>query len=400
MLARVPFTSRIQGPGSAGRSPVGQGQPMVRRWRGRLECVFQAEPEVDPWSERLAGLAEQARLRHRRVSDDLKASIGAGALAFDQAARLLTAEGDCNLRAMLSIAEDHVSHEQGPAPGRYAIFGLGKFGGAEMTIGSDLDLLFVYDPFREEDGVAAADYFGRLAQRLTHLLVSAPDWREAYEVDFRLRPHGTDGPLAASLGALDHYLRTDAWIWELQALTRLRAVAGCERLAAEVLAVARHAMGQRCARLDPTAEVGAMRAVLEEERPARHEWDLKLRPGGLVDVEFIAQALQLVSSAGPTPVIAANTGEALSQLALAGYLSKDDAKSLKAAWSLLSTLRQLQAVFGATDLSRLRGAERAALERMTGFTPGALRGRLAAVCGRTRGRFESLICPIAEQSAA
>jgi glutamine synthetase adenylyltransferase len=271
---------------------------MVRRWRGRLECVFQAQAEADPWSEHLAARAAEARLRHRGVLDELKSLIGAGALDFAEAAGRLTAEGDCNLQAMLSIAHDHMTQEYGTAPGRYAVFALGKFGGAEMTLGSDLDLLFVYEPLNEEAAVLAADYFGRLAQRLTQLLVTAPDWRVAYEVDFRLRPHGADGPLATSLSGLRHYLQTEAWPWEMQALTRLRPVAGCERLSAEVAALAVQSIALRCAALDPKAEVSEMRALLQAEKPASHDWDLKQRPGGMVDIEFIAQALQLVSAQG------------------------------------------------------------------------------------------------------
>jgi glutamate-ammonia-ligase adenylyltransferase len=373
---------------------------MVRRWHGRLECIFQGQAEADPWSEQLTARAVEARLRHRGVSDELKTLIGAGALDFAEAARRLTAEGDLNIQSMLSIAEDHMSQGHGPAPGRYAVFALGKFGGAEMTLGSDLDLLFVYDPRDEDCAVSAADYFGKLAQRLTHLLVSAPDWRVAYEVDFRLRPHGADGPLATSLSGLRHYLRTDAWPWELQAATRLRAVAGCPELSAQVAAVVRHATKLRCANLDAKAEVGSMRALLEVEKPAHSDWDLKLRSGGLVDIEFIAQALQLVSAPGPTPVLAANTGEALARLADAGYLSKSEAKHLLSAWRLISGLRQLQAAFNVSDLSHLQGAEKAALQRMVGLTPGALRNRLASTCARTRGLFETLVGAFDQQAVA
>ncbi|HVY33260.1 MAG TPA: DUF294 nucleotidyltransferase-like domain-containing protein [Caulobacteraceae bacterium] len=394
MLAHVPFTARLNGPSAV------RGRPVVHRWRGRLDCVFEPQAAADSWSDQLAQRAAQARQRHRQATDELRALIGAGALDLAEASRRLTAEAENNLRAMLALAEDQLSKGQGPAPGRYALFGLGKLGGAEMTLGSDLDLLFVYDPCDQDAEVAAADYFGRLAQRLTQLVVTAPDWRVAYEVDFRLRPHGEDGPLATSLSGLRHYLQSDAWPWELQALTRLRAVGGSEALADEVAAVGHQAIKQRCARLDPRAEVAAMRALLEDERPAMHDWDLKRRPGGLIDVEFIAQALQLHSARDGAPVIAANTGDALARLEQAGYLSTAQAKTLLSAWRLISSLRQLQAVFNVTDLSLVKGAEKAAVERMLGLTPGALRTRLVTVCGRTQRLFDVLVRGVEQRAAA
>ncbi|HUO23523.1 MAG TPA: DUF294 nucleotidyltransferase-like domain-containing protein [Caulobacteraceae bacterium] len=373
---------------------------MVRRWRGRLECVFQAPEPTDACLAALSARADEARQRHRLQSKALESLIGEGALDMAEAARQLTAEGDLNLRTMLAIAAEQVAHEHGAAPGRCAVFGLGKFGGAEMTLGSDLDLLFVYDPSNDDLAVNAADYFGRMAQKLTQLLVEAPDWRMAYEVDFRLRPHGEDGPLATSLSGLKHYLSTEAWVWELQALTRLRAIAGCERLARETAEAALDAMQRRCRAIDPCAEVGAMRALLEIERPARCDWDLKLRPGGLVDIEFIVQALQLVSAKNGRPMMVANTGQALIELERAGYLSKDKARRLVGAWRLISSFRQLQSAMGVSDLSRLKGAEKAALEAMTGLSPGMARTRLLAACDRVRGLFEALVGPVEVEQAA
>ncbi len=371
---------------------------MVRRWRRRLECIF--ESDADPCAEALTARALEARDRHRQITENFKARICAGELDFAEAARLLTAEADLNLQAMLSIAADQLAQDHGPAPGRYAIFGLGKFGGAEMTLGSDLDLLFVFEPTDAEAEVRAQDYFGRLAMRLTHLLVSAPDWRAACEVDFRLRPHGVDGPLATPLSALSHYLRKEAWVWELQALTRLRAVAGCEQLAKAVEHLARQTIVERCRTIDTDAEVAAMRALLDLERPPRHEWDLKNRPGGLVDIEFIAQALQLASARDGAPILAANTGEALDRLAQGGRLAPALARQLKATWGLLSALRQLQSAFGVADLGRLKGVERAALEAMTALKCRGVRGRLETGCPRTRGLFEAIVQPLQDRAAA
>ncbi len=120
-------------------------------------------------------------------------------------------------------------------------------------------------------------------------------------------PSGSKGPVAVRLSSFQHYYADDAWTWELQALTRARPVAGNEALAARVMQAAHAALLKARDKAAMRAAVSEMRALMERERPGKSVWDLKLSPGGLVDIEFIAQALQLVAASDGLDLVHANT---------------------------------------------------------------------------------------------
>ena len=151
---------------------------------------------------------------------------------------------------------------------------------------------------------------------------------QLYAVDMRLRPSGNKGPVAVSLASFRRYHAEDAWTWERMALTRARVVAGPPPLRAlveEAIAEAIAAAGEP-ARI--RADAAAMRARMRRDLPPDGEWDVKQRPGGLVDIEFIAQMLQLVAARDDPAVCSPNTCEALERLAAAGKLDAADAALL------------------------------------------------------------------------
>ena len=303
------------------------------------------------------------------------------------AARELSLEADGKLRSLAAIAEAQTRLGWGEAPGRWCVLGLGKFGGQEMRLGSDLDLVFVYSPAPGADEAEAGVWFCGLARELTRLLTAAPDWRDAHDVDFRLRPHGEDGPLATPVSGLTHYLRTEVETWELMALTRLRYVAGCVLLAREVAAEARAAMIR--ARAVVFTEARAMRCLMEQEQGPAQTWDVKRRPGGLIDIEFIVQALQIESLAGGAPVLKANTGEAIAALAQAGILKPREAGLLAEAWRFCSSIRQLQAALALSDLSRAAPEHREAVRTGVGHVGAPLTQRLGRLSLRVRAELEA-----------
>src|SRR5262249_5332357 len=143
--------------------------------------------------------------------------------------------------------------------------------------------------------------------------LSAPTEEGAlYEIDTKLRPSGSKGPVAVRLSSFERYYAEEAWTWELQALTRLRPVAGDPALGARVAAIAAAALTRPHDKAKIMGDVADMRARMERDRSGKSFWDLKLTPGGFVDIEFIAQALQL--TAGSQAVLQPNTGEALAKL--------------------------------------------------------------------------------------
>jgi glutamate-ammonia-ligase adenylyltransferase len=250
--------------------------------------------------------------------------------------------------AMAEAALGEVERHYGVQPGAFVVLALGKFGGRELAEGSDLDLMLVYDAPPEAH--AAGDFYARVTQRLISALSAPTEEGALYEIDTKLRPSGSKGPVAVRLSSFERYYAEEAWTWEMQALTRVRPVAGDEGLGARVSAVAYAALARERDAGKVIAEVADMRARMERERPSRSIWDMKLAPGGFVDIEFIAQALQLTWAQRAPYVLSANTGEALAQLVKAGALAPDAGGVLTDAWRVWSDLRQLLSISIAGDL--------------------------------------------------
>jgi glutamate-ammonia-ligase adenylyltransferase len=259
--------------------------------------------------------------------------------------------------------------QHGPQPGAFSVLALGKFGGRELADGSDLDLMLVYEAPADADATPpAADYYTRVTQRLISALAAPTEEGALYEIDTKLRPSGSKGPVAVRLSSFERYYQEEAWTWEMQALTRLRPVAGDPELGQRVMAIAREALARPRDEQKTLREVADMRTLMQRERQAKSAWDLKLAPGGFVDIEFIAQALQLIWAHRAPEVIAANTGEALQRLASSGALSADDHTMLAAAWRLWSDLQQTIRICVEGDFD-------------LGTAPAPLVGRLCSLAG-------------------
>ena len=221
---------------------------------------------------------------------------------------------------------------------------LGKCGSREMTATSDLDLMTLYAPAAPgvasaERGWAAETFYGRFTGRLITALSAPTAEGVLYEVDMQLRPSGTKGPMSVSFAAFEGYYAGEAETWEYLALTRARVVwassdAFARRVADAIEAVLR-------APRDPTrtaADVLAMRRLMARERPPSGFWDLKLEEGGLVDIEFAAQFLQLINAPAGGP-LRQNTAEALAALGAAGLALAEAILDLTAAWRLQQDLQ-------------------------------------------------------------
>jgi len=239
------------------------------------------------------------------------------------------------------------------AGGAMVVLAMGKLGSRELTGESDLDLIFVYD-YPDLDAVSdgarslpAQQYFSRLSQRLINAMTVPTAEGKLYEVDMRLRPSGNSGPVATRFDGFGDYQRNEAWTWEHMALTRARLIAGEIDLMARVKGVIREVL---CRPRDPVAisrDVAAMRQRMVKQAGAGNSnpWELKMVRGGLLDIEFIAQFLQLAHASDDSAVLAANTVQALSNLARLGHLSRQDADDLVAASGLY---RDLMALFRVT----------------------------------------------------
>lgn len=274
---------------------------------------------------------------------------------------------------------------------------LGKFGGRELAEGADLDLMLVYDAPGE--AANASEFYTRMTQRLISALSAPTEEGSLYDIDAKLRPSGSKGPVAVRLSSFERYYAEEAWTWELQALTRLRPVAGDAALSARVAAIARATLAQPRDAQKVFADVAEMRGRMERERGAKSEWDLKLAPGGFVDVEFIAQALQLAHAAEAPEALSPNTGEALARLARAGKLDAAVCARLRAGWRLWSDLQHMLRIciggeFNPLDAPPPLPPRLAALSGDPDFE--ALDAKVRAVQAAIRADFIAIIGPLGD----
>src|SRR5690606_25875023 len=146
------------------------------------------------------------------------------------------------------------------------------------------------------ENASPSDFYTRLTQRLISALSAPTEEGELYEIDTKLRPSGSKRPVAVRLSSFERYYAEEAWTWEVQALTRLRPVAAAPALADRARSRARAATAPPKDRAKRLAGVSDMRARMDRERPSKIAWDLKLAPGGFVDIECAVQALQLIAA--------------------------------------------------------------------------------------------------------
>ncbi|MEM7026079.1 MAG: glutamine-synthetase adenylyltransferase, partial [Pseudomonadota bacterium] len=274
----------------------------------------------------------------RRYAHDREFQIGLHVLLGlndgNAASERLTSLADAVIAALLPRVESWFAAQHGTIEGgTYTVIGLGKLGSRELSIGSDLDLIFVYDAVEEarSDGdrpLQTATYYGRLSQRLISGITSQTPEGRLYEVDTRLRPSGQLGPVACSIETFERYQMSTAQTWEHQALTRSRFVAGDGALGERVEQVVVSALAMKRDPVELGREVGAMRERIFREHGDDDPWNLKQVRGGLIDIEFLAQFLQLRHLVEHGSMRAVGTEATFANAAEIGALSADDAALL------------------------------------------------------------------------
>ncbi len=275
----------------------------------------------------------------RRWANDRIFQIGAhmlrGRLSPVDASGPLTDVADVCLAALLPAVEADFAETHGRIPGAsMAVVAFGKMGSREMTVGSDLDLLFVYDVAGDAEASDGArplmpgQYYARLCQRFIGAITAPTGEGKLYEVDMRLRPAGNAGPIASSLDAFSKYQAEDAWTWEHQALTRARVVCAEGDLGTRFEQVIRDVLSTRREPERLKRDVAEMRERMRKEHGTDDVWSVKHLRGGLVDIEFIAQYLQLLHAADNPEILARDTISVLNEAADCGALDAGDADGL------------------------------------------------------------------------
>ncbi|MDX7952739.1 bifunctional [glutamine synthetase] adenylyltransferase/[glutamine synthetase]-adenylyl-L-tyrosine phosphorylase [Lichenihabitans sp. Uapishka_5] len=314
--------------------------------RRRVATMLDGAPDTEGFLDRMRDGAREdmflAGLRALTGVDDVAASQ---AMLSDLADALIAAALE---RARADLAGLHGGFRSGAC----VVLGMGRLGSREMTIESDLDLVLLYrtDPEEaESDGPRPLDpgrYHARLTQRLIAILTSQTRRGGLYAVDLRLRPSGRQGPVAVLVSAFAAYQKGEAAVWEHMALTRARVVAGDASLTLEVECVVAAALQRPrdAAALDQA--VVAMRTLVARERGEARLWDMKNAPGGLIDIEFLAQAMLLGHAARHPSLCRRHPALILTEAGRLGLLAADGLGALLDAHRLQATILHLLRFMG------------------------------------------------------
>ncbi|WP_439817410.1 bifunctional [glutamine synthetase] adenylyltransferase/[glutamine synthetase]-adenylyl-L-tyrosine phosphorylase [Zavarzinia sp. CC-PAN008] len=259
-----------------------------------------------------------------------------GVISTEVAGAALADLAETVIGGLFPLVEANFAIAHGRVPdGGLACLALGRLGSRAMTMTSDLDLIFIYSAGEDpSDGVKPLPpplYYARLTQRLVTSLSAPTGEGRLYEVDMQLRPSGSKGPLAVSLGAFERYQMEEAWTWEHLALVRARPVYGPPALQDAIAAVVHGALARPRAAEATLAEVAAMRRRIAKEFKPHSRYDLKYTPGGLFDFEFIAQGLVLAHAQAHPELICADMAVILERAGAAGLLEAGEAADLAAA---------------------------------------------------------------------
>jgi [glutamine synthetase] adenylyltransferase / [glutamine synthetase]-adenylyl-L-tyrosine phosphorylase len=318
---------------------------------------FGAVPTPDKLREIVGGALGEARDyqealdRARMVGREQGFLIGvrviSGTIAPLQAGLAYATLAETLIDTLARRVEAELVQQHGRLPdGKIAVLAMGKLGGREMTAASDLDLITVYDYAGDgiqSDGsksLPGSQYYTRFTQRLIAALSAQTAEGSLYQVDMRLRPSGNQGPVATRLASFIDYQNSTAWTWEHLALTRARVVSGPIELRRQIDGIIADVLLRKRDRAQVAADVRAMRAKIESEKGTRDIWDLKHVRGGLIDVEFLTQFLQLIHAREYPDVLDQNTAGALSKLLQAGVITLGDAEILTPAATLYHALTQ------------------------------------------------------------
>ncbi len=337
---------------------------------------------------------------HRQV-------MNVGLLDIDRKVSRAEAEGaltdvaEVTLAAALEIARSQVERTRPPgaeaASARFLVVGMGKLASRELSYGSDLDLIFVYDlpAADDETALAAQEHCARVAQRLISALETPTVQGSCYEIDSRLRPSGNQGALVTSLEALRSYHAGEAQVWERQALLRARPVAGDSDAATAFEALRRETLLRPLAS-DAAAEIHRIRLRMESELAdeSRGHRDLKRGRGGLLDVENAVQYLQLRHAAQAPELLAVERTETtLELLRERGLVASDPATALRDGWDFLQRLSSRLRIVENRSISDIDtgNSELDAVARRLGYAAGAREASARAALLRDYARHTEAI---------
>jgi glutamate-ammonia-ligase adenylyltransferase len=360
--------------------PIFSDPTVLLLTRQQLEAEYRsvtAQVERDGQHDAVERGLAALRLFHHRALVNVGLLDLVGAVTRVEVERALTDIAEVCVHEAMRFARLELRRRTPELPslaqGEFLVVGMGKLGSHELTYGSDLDVIFLYDVDGGSDTaqLEAQEHYVRLAQKMISALQTRTPEGLCYEIDARLRPSGNQGMLVTSLTSLAEYHAGAAQVWERQALLRARAVAGGERLARAFAALRLEILAQPLAP-GAGAEVHRVRVRMERElaNETKGHHDFKAGRGGLLDVESIVQFLQLQHGHAHPELLAVDaTAGHLARLAALGLLSRADADTLENGWDFLQRLSSRLRIVenrSISDLDEERG-DLDALARRLGY---------------------------------
>ncbi len=285
-------------------------------------------------------LLDRARVWGQARQFQVELMVLIAATSCQKALPQLTLIADLLVDRLLGPVERWLAEAHGRIPGgRFAVLAFGKLGSKELTVGSDLDLVFVFDAPLDarsdgEKPLNAPTYYARLGQRLIAALSAPTAEGRLFEVDLRLRPSGNAGPLTCSFESFVGYQERTAQVWEHQALTRARPIAGDRDLCIALNDTVETVLRRQRPQPELAAAVVAMRRRIFAEHGTTDPWDLKHAPGGMVSVEFLAQYLVLLHAHAEPGLLGQSTAGVFVRAFEAGLLTAEETDDLVAALRL------------------------------------------------------------------
>jgi glutamate-ammonia-ligase adenylyltransferase len=274
--------------------------------------------------------------------------ILSGTVSAQQASVAFADVAEGIVHTVHGLVTDRFAAQHGRIRGQEtAIIAMGRLGSREMTASSDLDLILLYDFDPDEpdsDGARSlhgAHYFARFTQRLISAFTTRTNYGVLYEVDMRLRPSGRAGPVASHIESFAEYQEREAWTWEHMALTRARVISASPEFRAKIEQTSRAVLTRPRDAAAVASDVLEMRRAVALEKGERDVWDLKYAAGGMVDIDFIAQYLQLVHAAEKPDILDVSTLHVLDNAARLGVLPQSAAEVLRPAVRLYHDLTQI-----------------------------------------------------------
>jgi [glutamine synthetase] adenylyltransferase / [glutamine synthetase]-adenylyl-L-tyrosine phosphorylase len=319
---------------------------------------FGAMPDRGELSARLAatlddaGSYEEFLDRLRLFGQESLFLIGArilsGTVSAQQAGVAFADVAEGIVHTVHSLVSEQFAAQHGRIKGQEtAILAMGRLGSREMTAASDLDLILLYDfdpDSPDSDGAKSlhgAQYFARFTQRLISAFTTRTNYGVLYDIDMRLRPSGRAGPVASRVDAFAEYQDKEAWTWEHMALTRARVISASPEFSDKIESVIRRVLTRRRDAAGVAIDVADMRRAIALEKGEDDLWDLKYVAGGLVDVDFIAQYLQLAHGADKPEILDVNTLHVFDNAGRLGVLPPASVEILRSAALLYHDLTQI-----------------------------------------------------------